>query len=66
MDETEALLHRLARIEGLDRRAAPAEELLVELRALVREAEAWARREGDERAEAAVETCRSALGTSVR
>jgi hypothetical protein len=66
MDATEALLDRLARIEGLDRRAAPAEELLAELRALVREAEAWVRREGDGRAEAAVEACRSALGATVQ
>jgi hypothetical protein len=66
MDETQALLHRLARIERLDRRTAPAEELLDELRALVREAEAWVRREGDERAEKAIERCADALQAVVR
>jgi hypothetical protein len=36
--------------------------LLEELRGLVRDAEAWARLEGDERAAAAVERCEEALG----
>jgi hypothetical protein len=57
MDEqpqpAEGVLARLARIEAL-RAAGPASELLVELRALVPEAEAWARSEGDARAAAAV------------
>jgi hypothetical protein len=57
MDEqpelAEGVLARLARIEEL-RAAGPASELLVELRALVPEAEAWARAEGDARAAAAV------------
>lgn len=61
MDVTDRLLHRLRRIEELDGAAAPAGELLGELRALVAEAEAWARREGDDRAAEAVERCRSAL-----
>jgi hypothetical protein len=65
MDVTHALLRRLRRIEELDRRAAPAAELLFELRALVEEAEAWVRHEGDERAAAAVDRCRSALGAAV-
>ena len=43
------VLARLERIEAL-RAAGPASELLVELRALVPEAEAWARAEGDARA----------------
>jgi hypothetical protein len=57
MDEqpqlAEGVLARLARIEAL-RVGGPASELLVELRALVPEAEAWARAEGDARAAAAV------------
>ena len=40
------MLDRLDRIEALGRRSAGPETLLAELRELVREAEAWARREG--------------------
>jgi hypothetical protein len=47
------VLARLERIEAL-RAGGPARELLIELRALVPEAEAWARAEGDARACAAV------------
>jgi hypothetical protein len=65
MDVTDALLRRLRRIEELDRGAAPAHELLGELRALVEEAEAWARREGDDRAAEAVDRCRAALRVTV-
>jgi hypothetical protein len=62
MDEARRVLERLARIEALDRSAAGPAELLDELRALVREAEDWARAEGGEaRADAAVERLRSAL-----
>ncbi|HJQ85216.1 MAG TPA: hypothetical protein VKA21_14120 [Candidatus Binatia bacterium] len=61
MDTTAALLARLDRIEALEQRDAPPRELLAELRALVVEAEAWARREGDERSLRAVDACRSAL-----
>jgi hypothetical protein len=49
MDETNRVLARLERIEEL-RAGGPAAELLDELRALVPEAEAWARAEGDARA----------------
>jgi hypothetical protein len=42
-DEAGRVLQRLERIEALDRERAPAAELLGELRALVHEAEAWAR-----------------------
>lgn len=49
MDEAERVLARLERIERL-RDAGPGPDLLVELRALVPEAEAWARAEGDARA----------------
>jgi hypothetical protein len=55
MDEARAVLARLERIEALDRAGALPEEVLAELRHLVREAEEWARCEGDERAQAAAE-----------
>jgi hypothetical protein len=61
MDEARAVLERLDRIERLDRAGAPAAELLGQLRELVREAEAWAARDGDERALAAVAFCDHAL-----
>jgi hypothetical protein len=54
MDEAEKVIDRLARIETLDRRSSPPSRLLDELRALVAEAEAWARLEGDLRAQSAV------------
>jgi len=60
MDEARRVLERLARIERLDRAEAPAGELLDELRALLREAEAWARVEGGE-ADGAVARFRCAL-----
>ncbi len=55
VDEARAVLTRLERIEALDRARADPAIVLDELRELVREAEVWARREGDERASAAVE-----------
>jgi hypothetical protein len=61
MDEPEAILQRLERIEELDRRGAAAPELVDELRALVREAEAWSRREGGDAGARAVEGLRAAL-----
>ena len=57
MDETDAVLRRLRRIERL-RTAAPAAAVLDELRLLVPEAEAWARAEGDARAQAAARKLR--------
>ncbi len=54
MEEARAVLARLERIEQLDRAGAPPAALLPELRALVGEAEEWARRERDPQAEAAV------------
>jgi hypothetical protein len=57
MDDTERVLERLARIERL-RATAPAATLLDELRRLVPEAEAWARAEGDARAQAAAQKLR--------
>ncbi len=64
MDATSAVLRRLDRIEQLEQRDASPRELLPELRALVLEAEAWARREGDERARVAVAEVREALAPS--
>ncbi len=54
---TERVVERLRRIERL-RSGEAGPELLHELRALVPEAEAWARVEGDARARAAVEKLR--------
>ena len=65
MDEAEAVLERLSRIEALERAGANAPELLEELRHLVREAEAWSALEGNARTELAVERCRFALGGGV-
>jgi hypothetical protein len=62
MDEARAVIDRLDRIDALERQGAPAAALLDELRELVRDAEAWARREGDERAAEAVGRCEGALG----
>jgi hypothetical protein len=62
MDEARAVIDRLDRIEALERQGAPTAALLEELRGLVRDAEAWARLEGDERAVAAVDRCENALG----
>ena len=53
MDEARAVLRRLDRIEALEREGAHPEAVRAELHELVREAEAWARVEGDERATAA-------------
>jgi hypothetical protein len=65
MDEARAVLQRLERIESLDRAGAPAADLLVELRALVREAEAWSRVEGGDAGGDAVERLRSALARAM-
>ena len=54
MDEAIRVLRRLERIESLSRGTVQRQQLLGELRALVREAEVWARVEGDDRALAAV------------
>ena len=65
MDEARAVLARLDRIEALEREGAPPGVLLEELRGLVQEAEAWARKEGGERARDAVEKCAWAVGAPV-
>ena len=54
MDEVGRVLRRLERIDSLGRGTVPRQQLLGELRALVREAEVWARLEGDDRARSAV------------
>ena len=53
MDEARAVLRRLERIDALEREGADPAAILAELQELVREAEAWARLEGDERASTA-------------
>jgi hypothetical protein len=53
VDEARAVLCRLERIEALEREGAAPAALLAELHELVREAEAWARLEGDARATSA-------------
>jgi hypothetical protein len=64
MDEARSVLHRLERIEALDREGTPAQVLLDELRALVAEAEAWVRVEPGptEGAQDAIERLRRAVG----
>jgi hypothetical protein len=59
VDEAAKVLERLERIDALGREQPRAGELLGELRALVREADAWARQEGDARALSAVEKLRA-------
>ena len=61
MEESQAVLERLARIEALDREGAPVPELLDELRALLEEAETWSLVEGGDAGERAVAQLRSAL-----
>lgn len=61
MDESRAVLERLARIEALDQAGAGAQELVPELRALLDEAASWSRVEGGEAAARAVEQLRAAL-----
>ena len=61
MEEARAVLARLERIQALDREGAHPQHLLAELRALVGEAEAWARRECDADADAAAGAVADAL-----
>ena len=63
MDEARAVLHRLERIDALDREGAPARSLLAEVRALLAEAEAWVavERHGSDLADQALQRCRDAL-----
>jgi hypothetical protein len=62
VEKERAILDRLERIDGLRRDDAPAETLLDEVRALLSEAEDWAREEDvPARAARAVERSREAL-----
>jgi hypothetical protein len=63
MEEARRVLARLERIEALDREHAVPAVLLGELRALLAEAEAWARAERDvpDSALDAVDACRERL-----
>jgi hypothetical protein len=63
VDEARAVLARLDRIEALDRSGTPAGVLLAEVRALLVEAEAWVRAEGDvgDRAARALDRCAAAV-----
>lgn len=61
MEEARSVLERFERIETLRRANAGPTELLRELRALLREAEAWSRVEGGDAGEAAVGRLRQAL-----
>ena len=59
MDEARAVIHRLKRIETLEREGAAPQLLLAEVRELLREGEEWVRaeREGTDRAAEALERC---------
>ena len=62
MNEARAVLDRLDRIEALDRDAAPAGELLDELRGLLSDAETWLRAEPEPHgAVEALDGCRQAM-----
>lgn len=67
MDEARAVIHRLERIEALEREGAGPALLLAEVRELLREGEAWleAEREGTELAAKALERCRQAHDAGV-
>jgi hypothetical protein len=64
MDESEAVLARLERIEALDRAGAEPGEIVAELRVLVEEAVAWSRVEGGGAGEEAVDELRKAVETA--
>ncbi len=61
MEEARSVLERLERIESMRRAKAGPVELLEELRALLREAEEWAREEGGDAGSSAVGQLRAAL-----
>jgi hypothetical protein len=65
MNEARAVMRRLDRIEALDRERAHPGTLLAELRALVHEAEAWVRVEGDERSADAVDAMKEAMAHEI-
>jgi hypothetical protein len=61
MEEAQAVLERLVRIERLRREGALPDVLLGELRELLQEAEEWSRLEGGDAGEHAVARLRDAL-----
>ncbi|MGH3077805.1 MAG: hypothetical protein ACRDPZ_06420 [Gaiellaceae bacterium] len=61
MDEARSVLERLERVRALDGAGAEPGELLVELRALLAEAENWAAAEGGDAGERAVARLRDSL-----
>jgi hypothetical protein len=67
MDEARAVIHRLERIEALEREGAGPKQLLAEVRELLREGEAWLEAEGDgaDAATNALERCRLAHDAEV-
>jgi hypothetical protein len=67
MDEARAVMHRLERIEALEREGATPQLLLAEVRELLREGEAWVRAEGEgaEPAGDVLERCRLAYEVEV-
>jgi hypothetical protein len=67
MEEARAVLQRLARIEALEREAAPPDAVLAEVRELLREGEAWleAEPERNDLASEALERCRLAYEAGV-
>jgi hypothetical protein len=67
MEEARRVMERLARIEALESEQAPSDQLLVELRELVREAESWLRTEPEPAgAVAALAVCRAAVAAHER
>jgi hypothetical protein len=69
MEAARAVIERLERIDALERQGAAAPLLLAEVRALLREGEAWLAAEGEdegaEAAAAALERCRLAVEAGV-
>ncbi len=65
MEEARSVIERLDRIESMRESDAGPTELLDELRGLLHEAERWARREGGDRGEAAVNHLRTALAHDI-
>jgi hypothetical protein len=65
MEEVEAIVERLERIDRLRSEGAAAPDLLDELRELLAEAEAWAAIEGGEAGERAASRLRAALAGSL-
>jgi hypothetical protein len=61
MEEARAIMHRLERIEALEREGAGPKQLLAEVRELLREGEAWLETERGETEQAAeaLERCRT-------